>query len=55
LSIYLCRGYSQRQIADALNELGLKTRGGGSWSQKQVQRVIMRLDLRTTSNQSAVA
>jgi len=44
IGMYRERGYSQRKIADALNALGLKTRTGCEWTQKQVQRVMVRLD-----------
>jgi DNA invertase Pin-like site-specific DNA recombinase len=44
MQMYRGAGYSQRRIADALNRLGVPSRDGRRWSQKQVQRVLIRLD-----------
>ncbi|WP_036249771.1 recombinase family protein [Methylobacter sp. BBA5.1] len=37
------RGLTQRAMCNELNELGIKTARGGSWSQIQLQRVIEKL------------
>jgi DNA invertase Pin-like site-specific DNA recombinase len=38
------RGLSQRTMCKELNELGIKTARGGSWTQVQLQRVMARFD-----------
>ncbi len=45
LELYTSKRYSQQRMADALNVIGLRTRTGKLWSQKQVQRVLQRLAL----------
>ncbi len=41
------RGYSQRRMADHLNELGIKAAWGGSWSQTQIGRLLAIINQRT--------
>ena len=40
---YRTRGFTQRQMVDDLNTLGIRTVHGGSWRLLQVQRVLSRL------------
>lgn len=45
LEHYISRGKSHRQIAEALNERGIKTYRGGKWQRTQVQRMVSRLGI----------
>jgi DNA invertase Pin-like site-specific DNA recombinase len=43
LEAYKAQGYSQRQMVDALNGMGVHTPRGGAWSLMQLQRVLVRM------------
>ena len=47
LSAYCSAGMSQREILAELNERGIRTRRGCSWSLPSLQRTLKRLNLRT--------
>lgn len=46
-------GKSLRQIASALAAERVPTANGGDWSAQQVQRILLRLDHRTASEQAS--
>ena len=41
---YQAQGLNQTKIAVMMNLAGLKTRGGGNWSQPHVSRLVRRLE-----------
>ena len=44
---FIARGMAQRVMVTELNKLGIKTRRGGRWTLSQLQKILIRLKLKT--------
>jgi DNA invertase Pin-like site-specific DNA recombinase len=53
ITAFVTAGMTQRAIVQALNSMGKTTATGGHWTQAHVQRVLHRLDARTTGRPGA--